>query len=496
MKHLFSTLLFTAILFPLAVHAEGEPYLPDWSSLAHHNEAPEWFRDAKLGIYAHWGPYSVPAFGDEWYPSRMYHAGTRVNKHHLEKYGPVEKFGYHDFIPMFKAEKFNAEEWADLFQAAGARFAGPVAEHHDGFAMWDSDATPWNSMDMGPKRDITGELAAAVRKRGMKLVTTFHHERNLQRCQEPNVPGPDGKPHRCFDSHYPCHGIMPPYNDAPEHRLLYGNMPEKEWLDRMWLGKLHEVMDRYQPDMIWFDSWLEKIPEDYRQRFCADYLNRARDWGKDVVIVRKQHDLPLGVSIEDFEKGRADRLTAECWLTDDTISRGSWSYTEGLEIKPTREVLHSLIDIVSKNGCMLLNISPMADGSIPENQKQVLLELGRWLEQNGEAIYSTRPFSRYGDGPTKLERGGHFIKEVAYNAQDIRYTRTKDDLVLYAITLGVPEAGSKITLASVGYKPKKITLLGSATEIEWEHTTEGLIITMPDKAPNEMALAFRIERAF
>jgi alpha-L-fucosidase len=362
--------------------------------------------------------------------------------------------------------------------------------------MWDSEATPWNSMDMGPKRDITGELAAAVRKRGMKLVTTFHHERNLQRCKQENVPDAKGKPHRCNDSHYPCHGIMPPYNDDPQLRLLYGNMPEQEWLDRIWLGKLHEVIDRYQPDLIWFDSWLDRIPETYRQRFCADYLNRARAWNKDVVIVRKQDDLPLGVSVEDFEKGRADRLTADCWLTDDTISRGSWSYTEGLEIKPAREVLHSLIDIVSKNGCMLLNISPMADGSIPDNQRKVLLELGEWLKVNGEAIYGTRPWSRYGDGPTKLERGGHFIKEVAYTAEDIRYTRTKDDLVLYAITMGVPAAGSTIVLSSVKGKARAITMLGSEAKLVWERGTEGLKITMPDKAPNNMALVFRIDRSF
>lgn len=491
----FFLLFFSAVSLTTTLRAQNEAYLANWKSLSSHNEAPEWFRDAKLGIYAHWGVYSVPAFSNEWYPRWMNFEGSKINKHHVEKYGPLDKFGYHDFVPMFKAEKFDADEWATLFHAAGARFAGPVAEHHDGFAMWDSDATPWNSMDMGPRRDITGELAAAVRKRGMKLVTTFHHERNHQRCPHPpGEPIPAG--HRCNDSHYPCFGNSPARSDDPMLKLLYGNMPEKEWLDRMWLGKLHEVMDRYQPDMIWFDSWLQCIPENYRMRFCADYLNRAHDWGKDVAIVRKQQDLPLGVSIEDFEKGRADRLTAECWLTDDTISRGSWSYTEGLEIKPTKELLHSLIDIVSKNGCMLLNISPMADGSIPENQKNVLLELGQWLKQNGEAIYETRPFSRYGEGPTKLEKGGHFIKEVAYNTQDIRYTRTKDDLTLYAMVLGVPEPGSTVTLTSVVYKPKNITLLGSDAKIAWEHTKEGIKITMPDKAPNNLAVAFRIDRSF
>lgn len=490
--------LFAMLSSPALIAQDHQRYDANWNSLAHHTQAPEWFRDAKFGIYFHWGVYSVPAFATEWYPRHMHQEGKKVFNHHVENYGHPSEFGYHDFIPMFKAEHFDADEWARLFESAGARFAGPVAEHHDGFAMWDSDATPWNAVDMGPKRDITGEISAAIRKRGMKLITTFHHARNLQRCVKDPNQDPD-KPHSCkfcFDSHFQAFEGMPTITEDPKLKLLYGRMEEGEWLDRMWLGKLHEVMDRYQPDMIWFDSWLNYIPEDYRERFCADYLNRAKDWNKEVVIIRKQQDLPLSVSVEDFEKGRADRLTEACWLTDDTISRGSWSYTEGLKIKPAREVIHNLIDIVSKNGCMLLNISPKADGSIPEKQRQVLLEIGEWLQVNGEAIYDTRPHSRYGDGPTELANGGHFVKEVAYTVQDIRYTRSKDDLTAYAIVLGVPEPGSVITMPSIPAKPKGVTLLGSDADLEWQHGKGGLQVTMPKKAPNPTALVFRIQRTF
>lgn len=488
--------------------ANDERYLADWGSLASHDEAPEWFRDAKFGIYFHWGVYSVPEFGNEWYPRWMHVEGHKHRKkydyytHHIETYGPASEFGYHDFVPMFKAEHFDADEWALLFQAAGARFAGPVAEHHDGFAMWDSDVTPWNAMDKGPKRDITGELASAVRKRGMKLVTTFHHARNLQRYRDiaDEERTRDVSPRIRFrHSHYPFHKEMPPASDDPELRLLYGNMEEKEWLDRMWLGKLHEVMDRYQPEMIWFDSWLDQIPEDYRMRFCADYLNRAGEWGKDVLIVRKQDDMPISVSIEDFEKGRMDRLTESCWLTDDTLSKGSWSYTKDLEIKPTKMVLHSLIDIVSKNGCLLLNISPKADGTIPENQKNVLLEMGEWLSVNGEAIYETRPWSHFGEGPTRLGKSGGFIKEVSYSPKDIRYTRSKDDTLLYAIVMGVPEADAGILLESVDSRfiqIEDISLLGSEAEIKWELVEKGLSITMPEDIPNDLALVFRITKTF
>ena len=175
-----------------------------------------------------------------------------------------------------------------LFKKAGARFAGPVAEHHDGYSMWDSDVTPWNAKDTGPKQDITGALADALRQRDIKLITTFHHAKQPPAFD--SVPTTDWG---YTNSHYPFFKGMPTRSNDPDLRMLYGNIPEEEWLEKVWFGKLEEVMDKYQPDIIWFDSWLDQIPEAYRQRFCANYLNKAQDWGKEVVIVRKQDDLPL-----------------------------------------------------------------------------------------------------------------------------------------------------------------------------------------------------------
>lgn len=467
-------------------------YEPTWESLAKVNEAPDWFRDAKFGVYFHWGVYSVPAFGDEWYPRNMYNTKGREYKHHVETWGDPNRFGYPDFVPMFKAEKFDADAWAELFEQAGAQFAGPVAEHHDGFAMWDSELTPWNAADRGPQRDITGELEKAIRKRGMRFVATFHHERNSLW----EKPGKDGK--TSWSGHYDfIKRYFPSLLEDPERAIMYGYMPRDKFL-AMWLGKLEEVIDKYHPDLMWFDSWLEEIPEDVQKAYLAYYYNSAARQGKEVVVTRKQDDLPLTCSVQDIEKGRSDRLSENFFLTDDTISRGSWCYTQDLKIKSTPVVLHSLIDIVSKNGALLLNISPMADGTIPENQQQVLLEIGKWLKVNGEAIYGTRPWKTFGEGATQGQ-AGHFggvtDPKGGYQAQDIRFT-TKGD-TLYAISLGWAEgpltirslgAGSDLFPGQIG----SVKLLGSRAKLQWSRTAEGLVITMPKEKPCDYAVAFKI----
>ncbi len=474
-------------------------FTADWESLKKHNSVPEWFRDAKFGIYFHWGVYSVPAFGSEWYPRNMHNkggnrrqpGGSREYKHHVATYGEPTTFGYHDFVPRFKAEKFDAEAWAALFAESGARFAGLVAEHHDGFAMWDSDLTPWNAVDMGPKRDITGELAKAVRKRGMKFVTTFHHARNSLHQIKRN-----GK--SSWTGHYDfLKRDFPTLLDDPKNAILYGAMPREAFL-QMWKGKLVEVIDKYQPDMIWFDSWLNEIPDAVKMEYLAYYFNKAREQGKEVVVTFKQKDLPREVALDDYEKGRADRLTDFVWLTDDTVSRGSWCYTNNLRVKSTSEVLRTFIDIVSKNGQLLLNISPKADGTIPENQKEVLRGIGRWLAKYGEAIYDTRPFVEYGEGLTQMEKGGGFSRmKGKYGPQDIRYTRKGN--IVYAIVLGWPGEKKPLTMQMFGQKGKaknikveKITMLGTDETIEWERKDVGLVVTTPSKKIDDLAIVFKL----
>ena len=468
-------------------------YSEDWASLGKHKESPEWFKNAKLGIYFHWGVYSVPAFGSEWYPRWMHFKDHEVYRHHVEKYGTPAEFGYHDFVPMFKAEKFDPEAWADLFQKAGARFAGPVAEHHDGFAMWDSEITPWNVMDKGPKRDITGALQKSITSRGMKFITAFHHAKNLQRSTKLGKEEPL--------SHYPYFQGMPPSSNDPELQLMYGNMETTLWYKEVWLGKLKEVVDRYSPDIVWFDYVLGDIPESYRKEFAAYYLNQAQAMNKDVVIVRKQHDLPLSMSVEDLEQSRKNVIGTKTWMTDATISDGSWCYTQDLGVKVAADVLHMLIDITSKNGVLLLNVSPKADGTIPSNQQEALLKMGAWLDKYGEAIYSTEAWYTFGEGPTK-EPEGHFsnhqaFHKIKYSSKDVRYT-TKD-YTIYAIIMGPTQPGQNLLLTSFAkenihdpVKIEDIKFLGSKEPIDWSSSEEGLEIQTPEAQIDDMASVVKI----
>ncbi len=489
LRHALLVLLALALDGVSASAKEGtDKYQATWESLRTHNPAPEWFRDVKYGIYFHWGVYSVPAYGNEWYPRHMHSKMPSDRnhdryKHHVATYGSPAEYGYDKFVPQFKAEHFDAEEWVDLFAKSGAKFVGPVAEHHDGFAMWDSEVTPWNSVDKGPKQDIVGEITQAARKRGLKTIATFHHARNSLWKNEKG----DWTGHFEMAKKY-----FPEVLEDKERAILYGYMPREEFLD-MWFVKLKEVIDGYDPDIIWFDSWLHEIPDEVKMKFLAYYFNHAEETGQEVLVTYKQEDLPQDVAVLDLEKGGMGELTEFTWLTDDTISLGSWCYTENLKIKSTDIVLHSLIDIVSKNGQLVLNVSPKADGTIPQVQRDVLLELGEWLGQFGEAIYETRPHTVWGHGPTKTGKGhfGGIATNKAYTSKDIRYT-TKGDTI-YAIQLGWPADGEATLLQGLkGVGVESIELLGSDAEVKWESVEGGVNVTPSGEAPSPMAVVYKI----
>jgi alpha-L-fucosidase len=478
-----------AIVMPVTILAQ-DVYEPNWNSLKKW-QTPQWLRDAKFGIYTHWGIYSVPGQGPNgtWYANQVYtKPDSPQRKYHEATYGPLEKFGYKDFIPMFTGEKFNAEEWAELFQKSGARFAGPVAEHHDGFPMWDTRYSDWNAAKMGPKRDVVGELEVAIKKHGMKFVTAFHHAENWFYFPT-------------WDKRYDC--------GDPRYSGLYGPihekdaLPSKAFLDQ-WKGKIIEVIDKYSPDFIWFDFGFELITDSYKQEMLAYYYNWALKNKKEVVVSYKGHDMPPGAGLFDLEQGQESELTYYEWITDTSIDDGQgWGYVKGLGFKTVDNLIDNLIDRVSKNGYLLLNIGPKPDGTIPDEAKERLLAMGDWLRINGDAIYGTTSWVSPGEGPTKLQKGGEFNEknDMVYTGQDIRFTVKGNNL--YAIALDWP--GEKVLIKSMaprgvtwaGLYPSEIasiTMLGDGRELKWEMTKEGLSIETPKTKPCDHAYAFKIVR--
>jgi len=469
----------------------GKLYQPSWNSLKN-IPTPQWLRDGKFGIYTHWGVYCVPAQGPNctWYSHNLYkNPDGAERKYHEATFGPLGKFGYKDFIPMFTAEKFNADEWADLFQKSGARFAGPVAEHHDGFSMWDTKYSKWNAVKMGPKRDVVGELATAIKKRDMKFVTAFHHAENWF-----FFPTWD-KRYDCGDPRYS--GLYGPIHEN-------GAMPDKAFLDQ-WKGKIIEVIDKYDPDFVWFDFGLNLITDCYKQEMLAYYHNKAAANGKEVVVSYKSHHLPPGAGLIDWELGQEANLAYYEWITDSTVDDGQgWGYVKGLGFKTLDNLIDNLVDRVSKNGYLLLNVGPKPDGTIPDEAKKLLLGMGDWLKINGEAIYGTTPWSVAGEGPTQLDTTQEFgfneKNDLRYTGQDIRFT-VKDNN-LYAIALDWP--GEKAVIKSLAPKPNwpglyqseiaSISMLGDGKELKWEMTKEGLSITTPKKKQCEHAFVFKIVR--
>ena len=468
---------------------EEPVYEANWDSLAKYEETAEWFKDAKFGIYAHWGVLSVPSYANDWYPRNMHIVGSNEYKYHVKTYGEPKEFGYHDFVPMFKAEKFNAEQWASLFKKAGAKFGGIVAEHHDGWSNWKSSINPWNSFEKGPHKDIVGQLAKAIKAQDMKFVTSFHKARNLQLFQKDSTKWLDDT------SYFPYNPEMPTSSEDSEISIMYGNIsPEKFYQN--WFGELKEVIDSYSPDLIYFDSKLTKIPDTYKKEFTAYYFNNSVKENKQVVITHKEGELPKSVSIEDFEKGRMNKKTEEFWLTDETVSVGSWSYTNTLGLKSANEIIDLLADIVSKNGALMLNVSPKPDGEIPADQQEVLLQIGAWLAVNGEAIYGTRTWEIFGEGPTKQEKSGMFLDKLTYTAKDIRYTKKGN--TVYAIVLGWPGESAKVDLTSFtkeelgSLKIQSLSILGTDSKIDYNWDDSGLHIITPNKKVDDRAFVIKI----
>lgn len=453
---------------------EGK-FKDNWNSLSA-IQVPEWYRNAKFGIFIHWGLYSVPAFDNEWYSRNMYMEGSKAHEHHLAVYGPPKDFGYKDFIPMFRAENFNADEWAALFKKAGARYVMPVAEHHDGFQMYKSTISHYNTVEMGPKRDLLGEMKAAYEKQGLVLCVSSHRAEHWFFMSHGKAFDSDIKePLRRGDFYWPA---MP----EPDHHDLYGSPPTDEYLED-WLIRCCELVDEYQPSVFYFDWWIQTAAfKPYLKKFSAYYYNKGEEWGIPVAINYKHDAFMLGCAVPDVERGQFADLKPYFWQTDTAVAKNSWCYTENNDYKSAVEIIRDLVDIVSKNGSLLLNIGPKADGTIPDEDKNILLAIGQWLEVNGEAIYDTTFWRTYGEGPTEVKEGQFTDGETKiFTSEDIRFT-VKESF-LYATVLVYPENGT-VHIRSLKENShhfhgliRNIQVLGFDEEPEWSRTEESLTIT-------------------
>jgi alpha-L-fucosidase len=453
------------------------PFHPTWASLSA-LKVPDWYLDGKFGIFIHWGVYSVPAYGSEWYPRQMYQQGSAEFKHHVSTYGSQKLFGYRDFIPQFKAERFDPDAWAALFKEAGAKFVVPVAEHHDGFAMYDCSLSDWCAAKMGPKRDIIGDLAKALRKQKLVLGLSSHRAEHWWFFNGG----------RAFDS-----DVADPKNAG-----LYGparpenEPPSQEFLDD-WLRRTCELVDKYKPQLVWFDWWIEQPAfKPYLQKFAAYYYNSV----KGAAINYKNAAFPRKAAVLDLERGQLAGTSPTYWQTDTSISNNSWGYVVPQHYKSAESIVGDLVDIVSKNGALLLNIGPKPDGTIPDEEQQILRDVGKWLRVNGEAIYGTRPFLVFGEGPTKVG-GGMFTdtNRAAFTGEDFRFTVKKN--TLYAICLAWPGKVAHVrSLADknlrFGGTVTKVELLGHKEGLRWSNGPGGLTIEVPDEKPCDYAFVFRI----
>ena len=481
-----------AILAVVRKESKAGPFQPDWQSLSNY-DVPEWYKDAKFGIFIHWGVYSAPAFGNEWYPREMYIEGSEINKHHVATYGPVTKFGYKDFIPLFKAERFDPQAWARLFKASGARYVVPVFEHHDGFAMYDSDLSDWTAKKMGPHRDIAGELANAVRTEGLHLGASSHrieHDWFL-----------DGGRKQDSDVNDPKYAAF--YGPAHPREIEKSDLLAEDWTyvspayAEDWMARNAEIVQKYHPELIFFDWWIgQSSIRPYLAEFAAYYYNESSKRGQVGIINYKLVDMEKHSAVLDIERGQTSSILLNTWQTDTSISNRSWGYIENDTFKTPAFIVQQLADVVSKNGNLLLNIGPRSDGTIPDEVQQVLLDVGSWLRMNGDAIYDTRPWTIFGEGPTEIKAGSfHDTDTAQYTPQDFRFT-TKDGS-LYAVEMAWPTNGEAVIRSlrrgTVGARSvSSVSLLGSTARLSFAQRTDGLHIQIPTEAPGKYAYVYRI----
>ena len=491
------------------------PFRPDWESLSK-MEVPAWFRKEKLGIFIHWGLYSVPAFNNEWYSRNMYIQGTPEFEHHVKTYGPQKDFGYKDFIPLFTAEHFDAGDWVKLFHEAGAGYLFPVAEHHDGFQMYRSELSDWNAAEMGPKRDLLGEWKAAAEREGLHFCTSSHRaehwwfmghgmefDSDVSRAMNRDSAGTEEEL-KDTENPDPFDFYQPAMPERDNNDMVSEPWPDEEYLTD-WLIRTVELVDRYQPELLYFDWWIQhKAFEPYLKKFLAYYYNFGVKNYTPVTVCFKHDALAPGAGIAEMERGGFAEAKPFSWQTDTAVAWNSWCYTDSLDYKDTRTIIETLLDCVSKNGNLLLNVGPKADGSIPDGDRKILEELAAWMKVNGEAIRGATCWRFSEEGPTEGKQGFFSEGKLEYTEQDFRFTVV--DGKLYVFIMKCPENGvvkiRSLPRTHTAEAPaflghfRSMRLLGLDTPVSFEMKDEYLEVSVGAKESGinrELPVVLKIE---
>lgn len=476
---------------------ENGKFKATWASLSNH-KTPEWYRDSKFGIFIHWGIYSVPAFSNEWYSREMYEKSKPAYKHHIKTYGSQKDFGYKDFIPMFKGENFDPEKWAELFKASGAKYIMPVSEHHDGFAMYDTEFNSWNSVNMAMHRDVMGEVKSACVNEGLTYCASNHRAEhyffmNTGRAIDSDVN--DEKYGDFYGPAYYCDELYG-YKMGATTANIRTVSPTEEFL-KDWLVRCCEFIDKYQPSVFYFDWWIQNQGfKPYLKKFAAYYYNRAEEWGKEVTVNYKKQAYAPGVATLDVERGALTDISPEVWQTCTSIAKNSWGYTENNQFKTPYHIICDFVDIVSKNGNMLLNIGPKSDGTITAEETDVLLSIGKWLKTNGEGIYGSRPFRVFGEGKVNAKEG--FFKDgkaKPFTEKDFRFTYKNG--CVYAFQMK-PTAGGSVIIKEFKEIAEdmlinSVTLLETGEKLSFERNKKHMEIKLNSRLSTNLPVCFKIE---
>lgn len=514
---------------PLLRGAVPQPkYQATWDSL-HQYKCPAWFRDAKFGLWAHWTAQCVPEQGD-WYARQMYIQGHPQYNYHVAHYGHPSKFGFMEIDNLWKAEKWQPEELMQMYVKAGAKYFVGLANHHDNLDCYDSTHHPWNSVRVGPKRDIIGTWAALARKNGLRFGVTNHSGHAwhwFQTAYGYDAEGPlAGVPYDGFTTAAQGKGK---WWDGLDPQQLYtgASMPmpsgitsikaadewhnqnDRKWDEapppnnpefvKHWFLRCKDLLDKYKPDLLYFDNTELPLGQAGLD-IAAHFYNSNPEAVLNSKGLKPEH---VGTMVLDIERGRADRIRDDVWQTDTCI--GEWHYKRSLfeehKYKTVATVVQMLADIVSKNGNLLLNVPLRGDGSIDEDERKLLGELAAWMPVNGEAIFGTRPFTVFGEGPPDVAGSANFNENKArpYTSEDIRFT-TKGDK-LYTIAMAWPSTG-KLTIKTLAsgspHYPQQIArveMLGSRDALPFTRAAEGLVVTLGNREPSKLAISFRITTA-